>query len=191
MKFLAASASLIAVAAALPLNGTYTTPTAPQTIRISPEVISLYHISTGQVEYNVAAGHIHRAQNSGDDLSTLATFYIDPSYSGKQCSFGFDVDNTVHFDPKPAFFDVFTSQMPAYENKASWPQGNLRDQHVGRMKLSQQPGEATFEAGQPTAAKLFPCYTGYIAGELVPVGDVEDVCFTPSSTAGPYIQVHL
>jgi hypothetical protein len=191
MKFFAACASLIAMASAFPLNNTYITPTAPNTIRISPEVISLYHVSSGQIEYNVETGHIHRAQSSGNDISTLATFYIDPSYSGKQCSFSFDVDRTIHFDPKPALFDVFTSQMPAYESKATWPQGNLRDQHVGRMRLSEQSGPATFEAGQPTAAKLFPCHVGYLAGELVPVGDVEDVCFIPSSTAGPYIQVHL
>jgi hypothetical protein len=216
MKSFIASASLIVAATAAPLNGTPITPsstttvpttlvtvatpaatysdsTSGSTIRIQPEAISRYHISTGQVEYAVSGGHIFRSTRSSDDISTLATFYVSEAYKYNQCSFGFDVDTTVNFDPNPSYFDIFTSQQPAYGSTKTWPQGNLRDQHLGRMKLSAKPGQATFVEGISVSpgVKTFPCPTGYIAGELAPVGDNVDVCFTPSESAGPYIMVHL
>jgi hypothetical protein len=212
MKFtITSAAALIASATAIPLysNGTATASSSTATTlatsyipastsepsyynsRLQPEVISRYHSINGAVEFNVNGGVIQRVQGSGDDISTLATFYIPSSAYGKQCSFGFDVDYTVNFEPNPSQFDVFTSIKPAWADSATWPSGNLRDQQVGRMKLSAKPGAATFVDGQPTAAKTFPCPAGnYIAGELVPVGDKVDICFTPSSTAGPYISIH-
>jgi hypothetical protein len=216
MKSFIAAASLILAATAAPLNGTHTHPSAttavPTTlvtvstpaatydasesgdsIRLQPQSISLYHISTGAVQYHVNAGQIYRSTRSSDDISTLATFFIPESYGKNQCSFGFDVDATVNFYPNPSFFDVFTSQKPAYTSTKSWPQGNLRDQHLGRMKLSEKPGKGSFVEGSSVApgVKTFPCPTGFIAGELAPVGDNVDVCFTPSATAGPYIRIHL
>jgi hypothetical protein len=220
MKFIIASAALVAAVTAAPINGTYTMPSsttstpsalvtvsAPDatyngrpggvspssggTIRIKPSVISSYHISSGAVDYNLATGHLYKDLSSIKDVSALATFYISKDYEGKQCSFGFDADTTVNFAPNPVSFDVFTSQKPAWITTTSWPQGNLRDHHIGRMKLSANAGQAVYEDGHPTAAKLFPCPTGIIAGELVPYGENVDLCFTPSDTAGPYIEVHL
>lgn len=211
MKFLISYASLIAAVVATPIpfpanstgtaapSGTtvataYATATAtstPKDLRISPETISRYHISTGEVEHNVHGGQIFRQPGIADEISTLGTFYIPEEYAGKQCSFGFDVDQDVSFDPKPSYFDVFTSQKPAWESAKSWPSGNLRDHHAGRMKLSEKPGKATLESGHPTYAKKFECPTGYFAGELVPVGDAVDICFFATSTGGPYITIHL
>jgi hypothetical protein len=205
MKFTIASAAIIASATAIPLSNT-TAPTTLTTsylpsattayqhadVRIQPEAISLYHGSSGAVEFNVYEGHIEKKQTSGDDITTLATFYIPSSAAGYQCSFGFDVDNSVEVTPYPgAQFDVFTSIKSAWQSSASWPSGNLRDQHVGRMVVNAQPGAATYVDGQPSAAKKFPCPAGnYIAGELVPTGENMDICFAPSSTAGPYITIH-
>jgi len=199
MQFLI-TATLLSTAFAAPsswqvrrqVNSTAPVTTTTTNTRLSPEYISRYHSKTGEVEFNVAGGVIQRTpSNGGDDISTLATFYIPSSWAGKKCSFGFDATLTTNFEPKPAQFQVFTSQKPAWVSSPTWPSGNLRDHHVGTMVLTEKPGKAAYVDGQPAFAKTFDCPAGYtIAGELVPVGDYVDICFQPSATEGPYIMVH-
>ncbi|KAF2398326.1 hypothetical protein EJ06DRAFT_451268, partial [Trichodelitschia bisporula] len=69
-------------------------------------------------------------------------------------------------------FDVFLSQKPATTSATSWPSGNLRDQHLGRMKVETRPGAAICVDEHPAPHAPFLCQEGIFAGELAPVDQV-------------------
>ncbi|KAF1991948.1 hypothetical protein K402DRAFT_307182, partial [Aulographum hederae CBS 113979] len=71
-------------------------------------------------------------------------------------------------------FDVYTALAPADADAATWPSGNLRDNHVARME-AQVGGEAKPLAGFPNGLS-FPCPAGRtLGGELVGVNDKVEV----------------
>ncbi|EFQ95950.1 hypothetical protein PTT_04037, partial [Pyrenophora teres f. teres 0-1] len=86
-----------------------------------------------------------------------------------------------------AQFDVFTALAPAAGSTSSWPSGNLRDQHLGRMTV-QRGGAATWVSGFPALVQAFPCPAGKTyGGELVGVGDVDSIEWL-AGTSGASIQ---
>jgi hypothetical protein len=181
MQFLTAAiaAAILGFTSALP---------APQSIPtgsnvIVPTTISQYTVWTGATNFNTGAGKIFK-NGRVSDVTTLATFDIPSAATGKTCELHFVLDNTATLSGTGQF-DVFTSLAPATTSTTSWPNGNLRDQYVGRM-TAQLDGEATWTQGFPSVPS-FPCPAGeLLAGELVGTGDVDDIEWT-QSLAGPYI----
>jgi hypothetical protein len=127
------------------------------------------------VRYRASSGKIFKNGRT-TDVSTLLTFDFPPESQGKTCRFVFDLaaDPSVIVSGS-AQFDVFTSQAPATRNADTWPSGNLRDHHIGRMAA--KPGvPATWVSGFPTFGQSFPCPAGKTYGaELVATGDVEHI----------------
>ncbi|KAH8684309.1 hypothetical protein BGZ60DRAFT_426704 [Tricladium varicosporioides] len=181
------AASILAFAAAAPTPSpepqtTYYVPNGGN--YIVPKTVSQYSVWTGAVKYNTNLGKIFK-DGKTTDITTLATFDIPASLAGKTCSLHFYLDSTATLTGSGAF-DVFTSQAPATQSTTTWPQGNLRDNHAGRMKAV-IGGEATFLDGYPLHAKSFPCPAGYlVAGELVGTGDNINVAWD-EFVAGAYI----
>ena len=140
---------------------------------IRPKVTSQYDVWTGAVHRGTQNGKIFK-DGKTTDITTLLTFDFPAASEGKTCSFHFD----LCADPSAkvsgtAQFDVFTSLAPAAGNTSSWPSGNLRDQHLGRM-TAQTNGAATWVSGFPTLGQGFPCPAGQThGGELVGVGDAD------------------
>jgi hypothetical protein len=94
------------------------------------------------------------------DITTLLTFDFPTALDGKTCSFHFDLSS----DPAAKVsstgqFDVFISLAPATRTTTTWPSGNLRDQHIGRMR-AQPNAAATWVAGFSTFGQSFPCPAG-------------------------------
>jgi hypothetical protein len=148
-------------------------PPTPNVIR--PKALSQYDVWTGAVRYRASHGKIFKDGRT-TDVSTLLTFDFPPESQGKTCRFVLD----LAADPSAtvsgsAQFDVFTSQAPATRNADTWPSGNLRDHHIGRMAA--KPGaSATWVPGFPTFGQGFPCPAGETYGaELVGAGDVDRI----------------
>ncbi|OAL03847.1 hypothetical protein IQ06DRAFT_291509 [Phaeosphaeriaceae sp. SRC1lsM3a] len=153
----------------------------------NPKTLSQYDVWTGAVRYRAAHGKIFKNNGQSTDVSTLLTFEFPPESQGKTCRFEFDLSA----DPSAtvsgsAQFDVFTSLAPATRNAATWPSGNLRDHHIGRMAAKPR-APATWVPGFPTFGQSFPCPAGETYGaELVPTGDVDHIEWQASAPV-PYI----
>jgi hypothetical protein len=194
MKFTTTSAiiTLISATVAVPITTTSNIKEREATKEFYPTTLSNYFVSTGRVQYNTNAGHIMKFPTSQSDQTTLGTYNIPVEYQNRQCSFAFELDGPSDFTSGSNQFDIFTSQKPATADAASWPSGNLRDHHLGRMQVDPITKKGAFMAGFPTPPERFPCPTGEIAGELVPVGDQVDIYWNPlSGSKGPYFIVHL
>lgn len=181
----AVALTIITFASALPTNTTYPSPAASNTIR--PTITSQYDVWTGAVRYSTQNGKIFKSGRT-TDVTTLLTFDFPAASAGKTCSFHFDLSS----DPTAkvsgtAQFDVFTSLAPAAYSTTTWPSGNLRDQHFGRM-TARLNGEATWVDGFSTLGKSFPCPAGQTyGGELVGTGDVDYIEWL-AANSGPHIK---
>lgn len=155
---------------------------------ITPAVISQYEVWTGAVHYNTPNGKIFKDLQK-PDITTLLTFDMPSSLQGLTCEFHFYLDAASTLSGSEQF-DVFSSLAPAAGSTTTWPQGNQRDQYIGRMAAS-VPGEATWESGFPQLWKSFPCPFGeQLGAELVGVSDQDDIEWLDSSTVGPYIRYY-
>lgn len=159
-------------------------PNDPNTIR--PEVTSQYEVWTGVIHRPTERGRIFK-NGKTTDITTLLTFTFPADSAGKTCSFHFDLsDGSTAAVSGSGQFDVFTSLAPAQHSTSSWPPGNLRDQHIGRMTANVD-GEAEWVKGFPTFGQGFLCPAGQTyGGELVGVGDNDVIDWL--ATSGPYIQ---
>jgi hypothetical protein len=187
--------AMVSFASALPTNTVYVSPipsstsypSLPPSNIIRPTITSQYNVWTGAVRYNTPNGKIFKDGRT-TDITTLLTFDFPAASAGKMCSFQFDLSS----DPTAivsgtAQFDVFTSLAPAHRSTTTWPSGNLRDQHFGRM-TARRDGEATWVDGFPTFGKSFPCPAGQTyGGELVGTGDVDHIEWV-AANSGPYIK---
>jgi hypothetical protein len=134
---------------------------------LEPSFISLYNVGTGAIDFNVLDGKIFKADtNGGQDISTLVTFNFPAELAAKTCYFTFDLDPTATLTGSGQF-DVFTSLQAATQDTTTWPPGNGRNNHVGRMQAV-LPGSATWIA---QFIKPFPCPVGTRGFELVGVND--------------------
>lgn len=173
--------SIIAlVATALVANASPLVVRAP-IATVYPSYTSQYNGKTGAVDFHTAQGLVSRnPQNGGADISTLVTFTLDAKYSTNTCQVVFDLTDSSSSATGSKQAQLFTSIAPAEADAASWPSGNLRDQHLGNINVV-QGGRATWEAGSgpgATADGVFDC--SVIAGltwggEIVPRGDTVEI----------------
>ncbi|CAN9322583.1 unnamed protein product [Alternaria alternata] len=154
---------------------------------IKPRVTPLYEVWTGAVRHNTANGKVFK-DGKTTDITTLLTFDYPPESAGKTCSFHFDLASDASAKVSgTGQFDVFTALAPAASSTSSWPSGNLRDQHLGRM-TAQRGGAATWVSGFPALGQGFPCPAGKTyGGELVGVGDADFIEWL-AGTSGASIQ---
>ncbi|KIW71737.1 hypothetical protein PV04_03872 [Phialophora macrospora] len=161
-----------------------------------PDFTSQYTSSTGAVDFHTSRGLVSRyPQNGGQDITTLVTFELPSEYGSNECQLVFDLGN----DPSAYVAgtgqaQLFTSLAPAYEDTSTWPNGNLRNQHLGTIQVDVD-GRAVWEAGSGPGATvdgMFPCsaIAGMIyGGEVVPVGDTDTISWAAGSGDGPKILV--
>ncbi|RYN15444.1 hypothetical protein AA0113_g12495 [Alternaria arborescens] len=168
-----------------PVNTPCGNPTGSNIIK--PRVNSLYEVWTGAVRHNTTNGKIFK-DGKTTDITTLLTFDFPPESEGKTCSFHFNLASDASVKVSgTGQLDVFTSLTPATGSTSSWPSGNLRDQHLGRM-TAQRGGAATWVSGFPTLGQGFPCPAGKTyGGELVGVGDADFIEWL-AGTSGASIQ---
>ena len=152
---------------------------------IRPGVVSQYEVWTGAMTRNTN-GKIFK-DGKTTDITTLLTFSFPVDSAGKMCSFHFDLSSdTSATVSSTGQFDVFVSLAPTTKDTMSWPSGNLRNKHLGRMQ-AKVGGEATWVDGFPTFGQSFLCPAGQTyGGELVGVGDVDWIEWLAGSS-GPYI----
>lgn len=151
---------------------------------IRPSFTSQYEVSTGAVRYASSEGKIFK-DGKTTDVTALLTFAFPEESRGKTCSFHFDLDSPDAVSGSGQF-DVFISQAPATKNSDSWPSGNLRDHHIGRMSAKMN-GEAAWIPGFPGFGQAFPCPAGErYGGELVGAGDADHIEWL-ANASGPYI----
>jgi hypothetical protein len=190
MKFQSATAFLLAAAASTTLAAP--TPGALQRRYIEelyPDFTSQYNVGTGAITYDTGVGLVSKSPtNGGQDTTTLVTFNIPAAWSSySTCRIVFTSATTSSVSGSGRA-DVFTSLSPATQSTASWPPGNLRDIHFGRLLAA--PGtEATWE--QSYVGPDIPCadLAGHAyGGELVGVYDTDYITWTPG-TDGPKIVV--
>jgi Ubiquitin 3 binding protein But2 C-terminal domain len=183
MKLHSATAFLLAAAASTTLAAP--TPSALERRQIQelyPDFTSQYNVGTGAITYNTGQGLISKSPtNGGQDITTLVTFNIPAAWSSySTCRIVFTSDSTSSVSGSGRA-DVFTSISPAQQSTASWPPGNLRDVHVGRLLAA--PGtEATWE--QTYVGPDLPCAEiagRAYGGELVGVYDTDYITWTPGT----------
>jgi len=167
----------------------YPTASPPQYATVLPKVTSSYHGDNGAVNYNVDQVTVSRHPwNNGRDTSALVTFEIPSEYASKQCQFIFDMSASSSWASGPKQADIFTSVAPATKSTTSWPQGNLRDNHLGRLQVN-VGGYSTIQAGP---YGKFPCSIAagqVFGGEVVPVGDDVEISWV-AGVNGPKIIVY-
>jgi hypothetical protein len=103
-----------------------------------PSAVSHYDVSTGAISCKASTGLVDKFYtNKGHDRTTLLTFTYPAQAGGRMCRFKFNLPaSAVVCGSKK--IDVFTSLAPAPGCRGSWPPGNQRNTHLGR--LSVQPG---------------------------------------------------
>lgn len=185
--------AIIGFTSAAPLNVQTTfecpNPTDPGTSPaqiIRPDATSQYKVWTGAIDHYTQGGRIFKDSKT-TNITALLTFSFPAESADKTCSFHFDLsdDSTAEISGTGQL-DVFTSLAPADYSTSSWPPGNLRDQHIGRM-TAKAGGEAEWVSGFPTFGQGFLCPAGQTyGGELVSVGDNDLIDWLAAS--GPYIQ---
>jgi Ubiquitin 3 binding protein But2 C-terminal domain len=186
MQFAAATALAVIFGLTSALPSPQNFPTGANII--TPTVISQYEVSTGAVHYNTPDGKIFK-DGKTTDITTLLTFDMPASLQGMTCEFHFYLDTSSTLSGSEQF-DVFSSLAPATTSTTTWPQGNQRDQYIGRM-AAYIPGEASWESGFPQLWESFPCpYGEQLAGELVGTGDQDDIEWLSGNTAGAYIKYY-
>ncbi|KAF7509065.1 hypothetical protein GJ744_008460 [Endocarpon pusillum] len=182
MKFQSSTSFLLAVLASTTLAAP-TNQGALQrryTKELYPDYTSQYNVGTGAITYNTKVGLISKSPtNGGQDTTTLVTFNVPAEWSAyTTCRIVFTSAATSSVLGSGRA-DVFTSLSPATHSTASWPPGNLRDIHVGRLLAA--PGtEATWE--QSYVGPDIPCaeLAGHAyGGELVGVYDSDYITWTP------------
>ena len=192
MKFQSATAVLLAAAASTTLAAPTPAPAGLQrryAQELFPDYTSQYNVGTGAVTYDTGVGLISKSPtNGGQDTTTLVTFNIPSSwasYTTCRLVFSSAADSEVSGSGRA---DLFTSIAPATTSTTTWPQGNLRDTHIGRI-IATPGAEATWE--QTFSGPDFPCseIAGYkVGGELVGVYDEDYITWT-AGVDGPKIVV--
>jgi hypothetical protein len=155
-----------------------------------PSAIYHYDVSTGAITCGVEDGLIEKfPANKGHDITTLVTFTYPEESAGKKCQFEFFLSSASTLEGSGKI-DVFTSLNPAPGCKASWPPGNQRNVHAGR--LSAHVGAfATWDATygtsyltEPTDCKAPGTQEGI---ELVGVYDEDHVAWFPDGSGARII----
>jgi len=151
---------------------------------LNPDNISQYSVSTGAKQFNMGAGKVQK--NARGDTTTLFTFSFPDWTAGKTCQLNFFLNKQAALSGSRTF-DVFSSLAPATTSAVTWPNGNLRDQQLGRM-TAVKGGDATVSTDAPNKLS-FPCPQGQLlGGELVGVNDQVNIEWV-QNVAGPYIVV--
>jgi hypothetical protein len=188
MKFTIASAlTLISAVTAAPAPVPQAGPSYP--LVLEPQSLSNYYVSSGRVDFGSTLGHVFKNNGQSSDITTLATFNIDPVHASRTCEFHFEADGPEAIVSGTRQIDIFTSLKGATQSAPSWPNGNLRDQHAGRIIVDATTKVGGYVEGFPNAAKSFPCPTGLLSGELVGAGDALDIYWTGLSK-GAYILIN-
>jgi hypothetical protein len=146
---------------------------------VYPGTVSQYSVWTGAVAFQVYDGKIFKDGHSSD-ISTLLTFSFPEASYGKSCKVAFTAPSSTGGGQ----FDVFTSLMPATQSTSTWPSGNLRDQHLGRMQLGADGTASLVSDVAPALVEAFPCPKGVVGMELVGAGDNVDIKWTQSKEQG-------
>lgn len=158
---------------------------APRSTQIIHPVHSQYTVSTGAVSYNTGVGRIFKSPSS-PSITTLLSFAFPASSAGKTCKLHFPLDASATSTGSQRA-QVFSSLRPADQTTETWPDGNLRDQHLGDVRFV--PGhEVIWEATYGIyASGPFPCPAGHKLGaELVGRWDSVDVTWD-ANLSGPFI----
>lgn len=155
-----------------------------------PATNSIYHVETGQVEYDSLAPGISRIAGRNDETVLVAFSFLDKSV-GKTCQFMFELDGPDPYTGAGTTFDVFTSSKPIM-NSIPVGSSNYRNQYVGRM-TSVGGGQAVPFYDEETMERFqFPCPaptgTGEQVGfEVVPVGESAGMSW--SKRDGPWVAI--
>lgn len=190
MKFQSATAFLLAAAASTTLAAPTPGALARRYIEeLYPDFTSQYNVGTGAITYDTGVGLISKSPtNGGQDTTTLVTFNIPAAWASfSTCRIVFTSATTSSVSGSRRA-DVFTSISPATQSTASWPPGNLRDVHVGRL-LAAAGAEATWE--QSFVGPDIPCAEiagRAYGGELVGVWDSDYITWT-AGVDGPKVVV--
>jgi hypothetical protein len=152
---------------------------------IRPTSTSLYDVWTGAVHHDESNGKVFKDGRT-TDITTLLTFEFPSESKRKTCTFHFSSSDATAKVSGTGQFDIFISLAPVTHDTTTWPSGNLRDQHIGRM-TAKPDGAATWAAGFPVFGQSFPCPGGMTyGGEMVGAGDTDRVEWLVG-TSGPYI----
>nr|CEG05028.1 unnamed protein product [Fusarium clavum] len=171
--------------------------TAPTTLPSDP-ASSSYFSPSDTWQYSVHNGAIAAAPslveiykstgNGGKDQSALVTFTYPAAARNGQCQLEFHLPaNASPAGSKK--IDVYSSIKPATGPASSWPPGNQRNNHIGRLSVV-PGGAATWDFSQkPSLAFKTPCKApGTVeAFEFVGVGEFDSINWNPSSGYGPRI----
>ncbi|KAI9764685.1 MAG: hypothetical protein M1839_005785 [Geoglossum umbratile] len=177
--------SCLALTSAAP-TARSTPPYRPSTnYTLYPYATSTYAVWSGAITYGTNYGLVQKTQTSSD-ITTLVTFDFPAWTAGKKCSFGFRLGNTATVTGTGQA-DVFTSLDNPHGSTTDWPQGNQRDQHLGRIQAVKGGSAVTvMDFGNNTP---FDCPAGHrITGELVPTGDYDEIRWDVY-TEGPELTV--
>jgi hypothetical protein len=145
-----------------------------------PSALWKYNVGTGAITASVVGEVDKFNTNRGQDITTLMTFIYPPEATGQKCQFAFGLDpaDTLTGSKK---LDLYTSNKPATASTTSWPPGNQRNIHLGRLNMV-SGGDATWEARYNSylTNKVDCKPSGTVEGfEVVGVYDVDRVSWNP------------
>lgn len=174
------------VSAFLATTQVFATPLQPRANAFfTPTTIWKYNTGTGAIAATTSG--LVAKSNNGQDTTALLTFTYPSAASGKQCQFAFYLDNAATLNGSRKL-DLYTSTNPAPGPRSTWPPGNQRNIHLGRISAI-KGGFATWDAKYSTyLTQKTPCKApGTVEGfELTGVYDQDTVGWNPA-VAGPRI----
>ncbi|KAF2677696.1 hypothetical protein K458DRAFT_491738 [Lentithecium fluviatile CBS 122367] len=131
---------------------------------VKPKFVSTYDIPSGTLAYSPRITFVYF-----DQLTTITTFDVPASLSGRKCRLGFWLDSLNYrwnLRPNTVLQLFSSSEVPPQANSDHWNPGNKRDQLYGNLKV-QRIGDAYVE-DWPRLLENFTCPTpGLHAFELV------------------------
>ncbi|KAJ9312040.1 hypothetical protein DTO271D3_7743 [Paecilomyces variotii] len=168
-----------------------TPPEVSSTIKaLYPRAVSLFYVSSGDIQYNSSYGLIYKGTGSmsDSDVTTLVTFDVPESWAGKSCRLYFDLaPEDVLSGSNTA--DVFTSLTIVEQSSSNWSPGNQRNEYLGRFTVDGSRKGKWIDTDDGDTPRFKCPANEAIAWELVGVSDRVKIRWAAKSGNGPRIEM--
>ncbi|KAJ9302889.1 hypothetical protein DTO271G3_263 [Paecilomyces variotii] len=166
-------------------------PEVPSTIEVLyPRAVSLFYVSSGDIQYNSSYGLIYKGTGSmsDSDITTLVTFDVPGSWARKSCRLFFDLaPEDVLSGSKSA--DVFTSLTIVEKSSSNWSPGNQRNEYLGRFMVDGSRKGKWIDRDDGDTPRFECPADEVIAWELVGVSDRVKIRWAAESGNGLRIEM--
>ena len=153
---------------------------------LHPKTTALYNVTDGATQTDVEYGRVRNVAGDNSLITTLVTFSVPSSWSGKKCSLALETSSCN----APKQIDLFTTlnPLPGQQLASETEDGNHRDQFAGRFVV--RGHKIAFWELISNRGPEFHCPGGKNIGyELVGVYNTGELTWPVDADYGPMIEL--